>query len=192
MRGPISLATFMKQALVHPEHGYYCKQQALGAHGDFITSPEVSQVFGEVHCCLLRTHPPPLQLIAIWFITVWQQMGCPPKISLVELGPGKGTMCSDFLRVWLLLWCNSNAKQAAKQFTQFYSALEVHLVEVSPILRAKQASALGCVKMDDGESARIDETVRVQWHSSFEAIPPTGKYLKWLPWFFEQDVHNSS
>lgn len=106
----------MRDALGHPEWGYYATRDPLGRAGDFITAPEISQVFGE--------------LIGLWCAGVWTSMGSPAPVALIELGPGRGTLLADALR-------------AAKQVTPaFFAALRVHLVETSPALRQKQASRL--------------------------------------------------
>lgn len=105
VRGPLTVAEYMRYALTHPEYGYYMKKDVFGQQGDFITSPEISQMFGE--------------LIGIWAIATWQAMGQPERIQIVELGPGKGSLQQDFL-------------SAAKAFPSFYRAIEIHLVEVSP------------------------------------------------------------
>ena len=82
--GSISVAEFMSTALSHPEHGYYNTRDPFGRSGDFITAPEVSQMFGE--------------LIGLWAAAVWQLMGGPQNIRLIELGPGRGTLMADALR----------------------------------------------------------------------------------------------
>ena len=74
----------MTLALQHPEHGYYRRQQAIGAAGDFVTAPEISQVFGE--------------LLGLWLVQRWIDLGQPGRVSLVELGPGRGTLMADALR----------------------------------------------------------------------------------------------
>lgn len=127
--GPMRLDRFMSLALGHPQHGYYMKRDPFGETGDFITAPEVSQVFGE--------------LVGVWCAAVWQQMGSPPSFNLVELGPGRGTLMSDVLR-------------AAKVLPGFAAAARVHLVEMSPTLRAVQRQRLG------GD---------VAWHGSFDDVP---------------------
>ncbi|MCB1505823.1 MAG: SAM-dependent methyltransferase [Hyphomicrobiaceae bacterium] len=82
--GPITVTECMRACLLDPEHGYYVRQQPFGAKGDFVTAPEISQVFGE--------------LVGLWSAVVWQQMGSPKRFNLVELGPGRGTMMRDALR----------------------------------------------------------------------------------------------
>ena len=82
--GPLPVSDFMAIALGHPEYGYYRKSDPLGAAGDFITAPEISQVFGEI--------------VGLWAAISWQQAGCPSEVRLVELGPGRGTLMADALR----------------------------------------------------------------------------------------------
>jgi NADH dehydrogenase [ubiquinone] 1 alpha subcomplex assembly factor 7 len=113
--GPISIADFMAEALGHPEHGYYMTRDPLGAAGDFVTAPEVSQMFGE--------------LIGLWCAELWRGGGAPKPVRLVELGPGRGTLMADALR-------------AARMMPGFADALSVHLVESSPALEAKQRRTL--------------------------------------------------
>ncbi len=113
--GPLSVAEFMTAALTDPEHGYYMGRDPLGASGDFVTAPEISQMFGE--------------LIGLWCAEAWQSLGAPPEAALVELGPGRGTLMADALR-------------AARQVPAFAAAVRVHLVEVSPTLTARQDDVL--------------------------------------------------
>ncbi len=113
--GPISVAEYMHACLQHPEHGYYRSKSAIGRAGDFITAPEISQVFGE--------------LIGLWCAVVWQQMGQPSAFDLIELGPGRGTLMTDALR-------------AARLVKGFRDAASVKLVETNPLLRQAQAEAL--------------------------------------------------
>jgi len=115
LAGPIPVAEYMTLCLSHPEHGYYVTRDPLGASGDFTTSPEIGQVFGE--------------LLGLWAATVWQQMGAPAEVNLVELGPGRGTLMADALR-------------ATRKVAGFHEALRVHLVEMSPVLRQRQQQAL--------------------------------------------------
>lgn len=113
--GPISLYDYMKAALGHPEYGYYSRQNPFGEQGDFITAPEISQMFGE--------------LIGLWAVDVWFKLGSPEKFHLIELGPGNGTLMADALR-------------SACVVPGFLAAMQIELVENSPRLRAKQADAL--------------------------------------------------
>jgi NADH dehydrogenase [ubiquinone] 1 alpha subcomplex assembly factor 7 len=118
--GPITVADYMRACLLDPEHGYYVRQQAIGASGDFITAPEISQVFGE--------------LLGLWSVVVWQQMGAPARFDLVELGPGRGTMMADALR-------------AASLAPDFLAAARVRLIEVNPLLRQAQRATLARSKV---------------------------------------------
>ncbi len=114
--GPMPVATFMGLALGHRTHGYYRKQDPLGAAGDFITAPEISQMFGE--------------LVGLCLADFWQRSGSARSVHLVELGPGRGTLMADILR-------------ATRVLPTFRQALGIHLVETSPFLRARQREALG-------------------------------------------------
>lgn len=113
--GPIGLDRYMGLCLGHPVHGYYRTRDPLGARGDFVTAPEISQMFGE--------------LIGIWIAATWAAMGAPNDLLLVELGPGRGTLMQDALRA------------LARAAPTLRPAL--HLVETSPVLRAEQERRLG-------------------------------------------------
>lgn len=108
--GSLSISDYMELCLAHPEYGYYTTRDPLGATGDFTTSPEISQIFGE--------------LIGLWCAAVWQQMGS-EACGLVELGPGRGTLMADALR-------------ASKSLPEFHASLTVHMVETSPKLANTQ------------------------------------------------------
>ena len=95
---------------------YYAGRDPFGRGGDFTTAPEISQAFGE---CL-----------GLWAAVIWQLMGSPDRVILAELGPGRGTLMADALR-------------AAEMVPAFRAALQVHLVETSPNLRAAQQQRLG-------------------------------------------------
>jgi NADH dehydrogenase [ubiquinone] 1 alpha subcomplex assembly factor 7 len=84
LSGPIPVDQYMAACAADPEHGYWRKADTIGAAGDFITAPEISQVFGE--------------LIGLWCVMLWQALGEPPLLRLVELGPGRGTLMRDALR----------------------------------------------------------------------------------------------
>ncbi len=116
--GPVSVAEYMHLCLHDPRDGYYAVRPAIRADGDFITAPMVSQIFGE--------------LIGLWMIEVWRQMGRPDPVRLVELGPGDGTLMSDLLR-------------AARLEPDFAAAIDLWLVEPSRPLRVQQVQKLGAV-----------------------------------------------
>jgi NADH dehydrogenase [ubiquinone] 1 alpha subcomplex assembly factor 7 len=114
--GPMPVDRYMALCLGHPVHGYYTSRDPFGPDGDFITAPEISQIFGE--------------LIGIWCAAAFQALGAPSQFLLVELGPGRGTLMSDILR-------------AAKVMPGFREGARIHLVETSPALRKLQADRLG-------------------------------------------------
>ncbi|MFN3689059.1 class I SAM-dependent methyltransferase [Salinarimonas sp.] len=113
--GPIPVSRYMALCLGHPTLGYYMTRDPLGLEGDFVTAPEISQMFGE--------------LLGLWAAQTWIDLGRPSPLRLVELGPGRGTLMADALR-------------AAAVVPGFLDALDLHLVETSPVLRAKQAASL--------------------------------------------------
>ncbi|WP_020591103.1 class I SAM-dependent methyltransferase [Kiloniella laminariae] len=118
LEGAITVADYMAEVLISPKHGYYMAGEPFGTKGDFITAPEISQMFGE--------------LIGLWFADTWYNMGGPTTINLVELGPGRGTLMSDLLRTATML----------PGVPGFVQSLQIHLVEISPTLRKKQKEAL--------------------------------------------------
>lgn len=114
--GPMSVAEYMTLCLLDPVDGYYPTRDPLGSDGDFITAPEISQMFGE---CL-----------GLWAIQSWMDMGRPPSVNLIEMGPGRGIMMADILRT-------------AALDKAFERALSVTLIEASAALEAVQAKTLG-------------------------------------------------
>lgn len=147
LHGPMSVETFWTLCLAHPEHGYYIKQDPLGAAGDFTTAPEISQLFGE--------------MIGIWIAEKWQNLGSPSKIHLVECGPGRGTLMADALRI-------------AKIVPNFLISLSIHLVETSPALRAKQAKALegfNVTWQDDLPTIPLDAPILMIGNEFLDALP---------------------
>ncbi|XP_005073659.1 protein arginine methyltransferase NDUFAF7, mitochondrial isoform X2 [Mesocricetus auratus] len=152
--GPITVAEYMKEVLTNPAKGYYVHHDMLGEKGDFITSPEISQIFGE--------------LLGIWFISEWMASGKSPAFQLVELGPGRGTLTGDILRV----------------FSQLGSVLKacdisIHLVEVSQKLSEIQALTLTEEKLPlerDAESLVYMKGVTksglpVSWYRDLKDVP---------------------
>jgi SAM-dependent MidA family methyltransferase len=113
--GPMSIATYMGLCLTHPSKGYYKAADPLGTSGDFVTAPEISQMFGE--------------LIGFFVVNLWQQMGSPKAFTLLELGPGRGTLMADMLRV-------------ACRAEGFRDALDLRLFETSPALISEQNARL--------------------------------------------------
>jgi len=130
--GPMGIDRFMTLCLSHPRYGYYMGRDPFGRGGDFITAPEVSQMFGE--------------LIGVWCAAAWQIMDMPVVLNLVELGPGRGTLMADLVR-------------AASVMPGLADALSIHLVEVSPALKAMQEKTLA--------SAGI----KTHWHECFGDVP---------------------
>jgi len=128
--GPITLAAYMAECLMHPEHGYYQQQAVFGADGDFTTAPEVSQMFGE--------------MIGLWLADRWIKMGRPASVKLIELGPGRGTLMADILR-------------ATEPVEDFQAALGVHFVEASAQLRAIQAKQVPTAQWHDTLARVPDE-----------------------------------
>ncbi len=115
--GPVSIADFMATCLFDPKEGYYNTSQPFGRDGDFITAPEVSQIFGE--------------LIAIWFVSAWQAAGEPREICFCEIGPGRATLMRDMIRTF------------GQIAPQFLAQAQIRLVETSPRLAQIQQEALG-------------------------------------------------
>ena len=145
--GPISVADYMQACLHDPEHGYYRRRMAIGGAGDFVTAPEISQVFGE--------------LIGLWCVVVWQQMGAPQTVRLIELGPGRGTLMRDALR-------------ASRLVPEFRAALSVDLIETNAALADVQRTTLG------------GEDVALRWSAELEpgaapAIVVANEFLDTLP-----------
>ena len=130
--GPLTVEQYMDVCLSDPDQGYYITRDPFGASGDFITAPEISQIFGE--------------LIGLWCVMTWRAMGNPDQVNLIELGPGRGTLMADALR-------------AAKLAPDFIKAVQLHLVEMSPVLRQQQGTCL-----ENAESS-------AHWHLELSSIP---------------------
>lgn len=145
------VASYMRDVLTNPKSGYYMSRDVFGEKGDFITSPEINQIFGE--------------LIAVWIIAEYQKVGCPYPMQLVELGPGRGTLIQDVLRV-----CTK---------FQVHETMSIHLVEMSPFLSKLQSQRLcySSSEMDPQNNLpyyRAGETlsgVKMFWYNRIEDIP---------------------
>lgn len=113
--GPLSLAEYMAECLLNPEHGYYSQARVFGRDGDFVTAPEISQMFGE--------------LLGLAIAQGWVDQGAPNPAVLAEAGPGRGTLMADMLR-------------AMRPVPDMLDAMEIHFVEASPRLRDLQREAI--------------------------------------------------
>nr|XP_043617128.1 protein arginine methyltransferase NDUFAF7, mitochondrial-like [Erigeron canadensis] len=144
--GPISVAEYMEEVLINPKAGFYINRDVFGAEGDFITSPEVSQMFGE--------------MVGVWAMCLWEQMGQPNEVNLVELGPGRGTLMADLLR-------------GGSKFEKFTTSLHIHMIEVSPALKNIQKTTLKCNNEDgaDENTATTLTGTPVSWHSTLDEVP---------------------
>jgi NADH dehydrogenase [ubiquinone] 1 alpha subcomplex assembly factor 7 len=145
--GPMDMATYMRLCLTHPDHGYYTtRENVIGQMGDFTTAPEISQLFGE--------------MIGFFVADVWGQMGKPP-VALCELGPGRGTLMADMLRI-------------LSRIPRFKAAVQIHLVEVSDVLIGHQAQALNGYDVtwhDCIEDLPSDRVVIIVNNEFFDALP---------------------
>ena len=144
--GPITVAEFMAECLLHPEHGYYTTRNPFGRDGDFTTAPEISQMFGE--------------LIGLALAQAWIDQGSAPSVVLAELGPGRGTLMADVLR-------------ATRNVPGFHQALRPHLVEASPALRKVQKTALGGYSVNwlDSAAQLPDLPLFLIANEFFDALP---------------------
>jgi NADH dehydrogenase [ubiquinone] 1 alpha subcomplex assembly factor 7 len=134
--GPMSVRDFMRMALTDPHYGYYTtKKHVIGSEGDFITSPEISPAFGE--------------MIAIWCIESWKNMGSPEKLNIVELGPGKGTLAHSILLA---------AKQIAPDFCE---SVTFNFIEASDVLQGMQKEKVDSLKIN----------INASWYKSMELFP---------------------
>ena len=130
--GHIKIDDMMREVLSTNKESYYRSTKTLGEEGDFITSPEISQLFGEI--------------IALWAIERWQNLGSPEKFALVELGPGRGKLMQDFLRV-------------AKLAENFYAASEIFLYEINPFF------------IDSQKANLIEYNKTISWIKNIEDLP---------------------
>lgn len=134
VHGPISVTDYFALCLADPDYGYYKTRDPFGRSGDFVTAPEVSQLFGE--------------MVGVFLVQAWEKHLKPRRnVRIAEIGPGRGTMMADILRVM------------RKLAPDLYEAAMIHLVETSPTLRAIQQTTLG---------AHGD---KIAWHDSFDEIP---------------------
>ncbi|KAI8339226.1 S-adenosyl-L-methionine-dependent methyltransferase [Chlamydoabsidia padenii] len=169
----------MRQVLVNPLSGYYMHGDVFGQEGDFVTSPEISQMFGE--------------LCGIWYLTEWMRLGKPEQIQIIEFGPGRGTLMSDMIRTW-------------KQFPYFYKTINgIHLVEASPGLRKMQRAALvegssdadvsriatrETAGMNPMETITRQDGLKICWHDGIELVPEQWSFIMAHEFFDALPVHS--
>ncbi|RUS89136.1 hypothetical protein EGW08_003079 [Elysia chlorotica] len=144
MAGPLTVADYMKEVLTNPLSGYYMHRDVFGSAGDFITSPEISQMFGE--------------MLGVWMVNEWINCYNGQEIQLVELGPGRGTLADDMLRVF-------------SQFPEIASKVSLHLVEVSPALSNIQA-----IKLVGDPDSDKEDAYQTAKESKITAIEDGGPY----------------
>jgi SAM-dependent MidA family methyltransferase len=146
--GPMPVADYMALCLYDPKHGYYSSRLPFGAAGDFVTAPEISQMFGE--------------MVAVWAVEAWLAIGMPNPVALIECGPGRGTMMADMLR-------------ATRSHEAFRKALRVHLVETSPGLQAQQRETLSPASLPLHWHASLDDAPAIPSiivaNEFFDAVP---------------------
>jgi len=144
--GPLTVEHWMAQVLGHPEHGYYMTHEPFGVDGDFTTAPEISQMFGE--------------MLGLWTVHTWQQIGAPETLRLVEIGPGRGTLMADVVR-------------AGRALPGFSEAIDIHLFETSPRLRDIQRTTLidHDVTWHDGLGGVPDGPMILLGNELFDALP---------------------
>ena len=133
--GPIALSEYMGIA----NAAYYAAKDPLGEDGDFVTAPEISQMFGE--------------LVGIWLSDLWLRKDSPQHVNYVELGPGRGTLAADALRTMKRFGCEP----------------QIHFVETSPILKAKQST------VHDNAA----------WHDTISSLPTDGPLMIVANEFFD-------
>jgi NADH dehydrogenase [ubiquinone] 1 alpha subcomplex assembly factor 7 len=144
-QGPIRVDEFMRIALTDPRFGYYIRRNPIS--GDFITAPEISQIFGE--------------LIGLFFVQLWEDRGRPKRFQLIELGPGRGTLMADMLR-------------AAGIRPQFLDSAIIDLVEVSPVLAEQQSRGLASWPVTwhrDLRDVPADAATFIVANEFFDALP---------------------
>ncbi len=159
--GPMPVARYMSLCLGHPEHGYYMGRDPFGERGDFITAPEISQLFGE--------------LAGIWLASAYEALGKPASFQLVELGPGRGTLMADVLK-------------AAKVMRGFAEAVKVHLVETSPVLRRMQRWKLGGAAQWHDSLSTVPQGPMLLFANEFFDALPIHQYEKHEGKWFERCI----
>jgi SAM-dependent MidA family methyltransferase len=130
--GPLTVEEFMQACLSDEAAGVYSSRQPIGGKGDFITSPEISQIFGE--------------LVGLWAVAAWQSMGEPSRVTIAELGPGRGTLMADACRAW-------------RGVPKFLDSASVALIETSPVMVEAERKTLK------------DASAPLRWYAALDAVP---------------------
>ena len=159
---PLPLDKFINISLYNKNFGYYMKKNPFGEHGDYITSPLISNLFGE--------------MITIWCVAFWENLGKPNKIIIVEMGPGDGSLCKDILTT-------------SKNFKDFYKCLTVKLYEKSTKLKNIQKTKIKHTKIEwiDSLSKLKDGPIIFLGNEFFDSLPIKQIYKK-NKMFFEKHV----
>ena len=144
--GPMRISDFMHLCLLHPQHGYYVNHAAFGVQGDFITAPEISQMFGE--------------LLGLCIAQAWMDQGSPDSFHLLELGPGRGTLMSDIVR-------------ATRSVPGLHRAAEITLLDASETMKQRQKETLsGChVNWIESLDELEDKPIFTIANEFFDALP---------------------
>ncbi|ALE03578.1 class I SAM-dependent methyltransferase [Bartonella ancashensis] len=155
VNGPITVNDYMTLALTDPQFGYYQTQIPFGHNGDFITAPEISQLFGE--------------MIGIWVVANWKEQGCPQPFILAEIGPGRGTLMNDVLRTMRKICVTA------------FNAAKIFLVEISQHLAQEQKKLLGphqkqIYNVKNFEQIPLDPLILIA-NELFDALP-IHQYIK--------------
>jgi SAM-dependent MidA family methyltransferase len=149
VNGPISIADYMALCLFDPTDGYYTNREPFGAQGDFVTAPEISQMFGE--------------LVGVWLKAAWEAIGRPVPVTVAEIGPGRGTLMKDVLRTLSRL----DGSLAAKA--------DFAMIETSPRLADIQKETLGSagarVRWHESVNSLASQPLLIVGNELFDAIP---------------------
>ncbi|MGE0500112.1 MAG: class I SAM-dependent methyltransferase [Rhizobiaceae bacterium] len=153
--GPIPVSEYMALCLYDPRHGYYSTRDPFGPGGDFVTAPEISQMFGE--------------LVGIWIADVWREARCPLPATVAEIGPGRGTLMRDMVRT------------LARIAPGLRAQADLRLVEVSDRLRLVQAKTLegsgGPFEWHGNVDDMINQPLFIVGNEIFDALP-VRQYVK--------------
>ena len=163
--GSITMAQFMSEAMYDNNEGYYIKHNPIGKNNDFITAPEISQLFGE--------------MLGIYSVDCWVKMNRPARFNLVELGPGRATLMDDLLR-------------ATKHVQGFHKALNIHLVDTNQALTIIQKQRLALYDIDCTWHQAIyslpsDNPMIIIANEFFDCLP-INQYIKYKNEWYEQAV----